>query len=183
MTQQKMVRLYYLGGLNRPGKKITVVRSRGRVITLPPPGEYLEVTEFTANDLIGRHKILAKGGVKYEAFTRNPQIAKRVKDAGTFEAQDASHERSMSLDDVFRKFTPEQIKDYLEEIENVPGNMIEVDEPTSVKTPVGAPVPAAAKKGAPIRRNKRSAKEAKPVAPKNSGDEFPLDVLDEKNGE
>lgn len=89
MTQDKNVRLYYLGGLGTPKRTGVTVRSRGRVISLPPAGEYLDVSELVANDLISRHKVIIPKEGTFDAFTRNPRIADAVKKASDIRAQAA----------------------------------------------------------------------------------------------
>lgn len=70
------VRLYYLGGLGKPGSdKPVTIQSKGRAVTLPAPGEYIDVDEYTARDLQRRNKLADRFGT-HDVFTRNPRIAK-----------------------------------------------------------------------------------------------------------
>jgi hypothetical protein len=78
------VRLYYLGGLSGPVPKEghparpIYVRSRGRLFALPPVGDYLDVSEAQARDLIARNKTTTPQG-DFDVFTRDSKLAARVK--------------------------------------------------------------------------------------------------------
>lgn len=78
-----LLKLYYLGGLDtlKDGsenvEKVRFVSSRGTAFALPEVGGYLEVTEFTARDLIKRHQVATRSGT-YAAFTTNRKLAEQV---------------------------------------------------------------------------------------------------------
>jgi hypothetical protein len=75
----RQVKLYYLGGITNPSRKITYISSYGRAFALPPIGGYLQVDEFMAHDIINRNKVGNKETKEiYECFTLDARIAKRV---------------------------------------------------------------------------------------------------------
>lgn len=81
MAQQKLVRLFYLGGL-APDEKAHPVSVGTRVFRLPPIGEYIEVTQFQASELMAKYKNFTPNGV-YDAFSTDARIgatAKAVKE-------------------------------------------------------------------------------------------------------
>lgn len=70
----KMVKLFYLGGLTPEGVETAPVTSSNGSYMLPKPGEYIQVPEYAAKDLIRKHKITDRQGNTYDAFTTDIRI-------------------------------------------------------------------------------------------------------------
>jgi hypothetical protein len=77
--QIQTIKLYYLGGLAEEIEgKPRYMSSKGTSFLLPPIGEAIEVTPYTARDLMRRHKVAGPRGT-FEAFTTDRSLAQQVK--------------------------------------------------------------------------------------------------------
>jgi len=77
MSDTKKVKLYYLGGLCPPGEHRPVTGLKGAYM-LPDVGDYIEIEDFVAADLIRKHKVFTQQGA-FDAFTLNAHLARAVK--------------------------------------------------------------------------------------------------------
>lgn len=77
VVQKRLVRVFYLGGL-APDEKAYPISVGTRVFRLPPIGDYIEVSEFYATELIAKFKVIMQNGI-YDAFTTDPRIADQAK--------------------------------------------------------------------------------------------------------
>lgn len=106
-------KLYYLGGLTPPGKESEHTVTAGEsTFVLPPAGEYLEVEEWQANQILRKHNY----GEGRQAFTRHRLLAERVA-SGEYRISGAQEgqvvvERKMTQEDHLRAagLSDEQIK-------------------------------------------------------------------------
>ena len=81
-SKTRMVKLFYLGGLNHRRPDAKIATSAGNSMRLPQVGDFLEVPEYIADELMAKHKYIVKDengrDAVYPVFTRNQQLAKRV---------------------------------------------------------------------------------------------------------
>lgn len=72
MTNSSMKRIYFLGGLNiEPGNETAhFIKSGQEVMTCPPIGEFLEVPDYVALDIVSKYGA--------DVFTLNQRIAEDV---------------------------------------------------------------------------------------------------------
>lgn len=71
---EQPVKVYYLGGLHKPGQKIMQIIHAQSIVNFPAKvGEYVEMQEWAARDLERRYTIQGNS-----CFTTNGNLAKRV---------------------------------------------------------------------------------------------------------
>lgn len=155
-TGEKLVRLYYLGGIKTTRQNQTVSSGRD-IYKLPPKGEFLDLPEHVAIDLERKHKYILDDGDTVSAFTRDIRVAKRVLEGMT--AQQAYAPRLTVSD-----FSDEEI---LEELEKR-GLSLESDEDPE-KEPVEKPAPKTRAKPRAKSKAATKAKQPDPIDPLSTG--------------
>lgn len=115
MADVKLVNLYYLGGFVAENPRVS---SRGTSYAVPPAGEYIQVPEYTARDLIRRNR--TPQGVS--VFTTDPRVAQMVKERRTSVPTLGAEEP---------KFTREQLLEMLNELDDVEDAPGKATKPTT----------------------------------------------------
>lgn len=168
------VKIYYLGGIGKPGK---IVTGGNRPVRLPVEGESITVPNYVALDLMTKHTYIDKQGNYFELFTEDKRQADLIRNGGNLKAIAARtvlgmrDPRQVSDEILLQEARRRGLIDADEDLGDTGTDDEEIDEipytPASTpvpKTPVANPVA----KGAVKSKAAAKKAEAKPVPAKKT---------------